>query len=246
MFVPPLDDDKETVCVLAGDIGIASKPITYINFIRKVSKQFRDVIYILGNHEMYHGKFPTCLSKIKETCVDLKNVHVLEKESFVIDNVVFICATLWTDFDGDNPITKMIASMEMNDFRLIRTGPKSEPWKRKFTPDDAHADFNKSKLFIFDEIVKRKEEGRKVVVVVHHAPSHQSTADCFKGDKLAGAYASNLEDDIIRTNPDILIHGHMHASADYMIGNTRIVLNPRGYVGHEENDDFDPLLVIEV
>ena len=33
--------------------------------------------------------------------------------------------------------------------------------------------------------------------------------------------------------PKLWIHGHMHNRSDYMIGDTRIVCNPRGYAGHD-------------
>lgn len=34
---------------------------------------------------------------------------------------------------------------------------------------------------------------------------------------------------IEKYQPTLWIHGHTHEKADYMIGNTRIVSNPRGY-----------------
>jgi len=33
-------------------------------------------------------------------------------------------------------------------------------------------------------------------------------------------------------------HGHMHNASDYMIGETRVVCNPRGYVGYESTNQF--------
>jgi hypothetical protein len=29
------------------------------------------------------------------------------------------------------------------------------------------------------------------------------------------------------------VHGHVHAKNDYIVGNCRVVSNPRGYIGHE-------------
>jgi hypothetical protein len=40
------------------------------------------------------------------------------------------------------------------------------------------------------------------------------------------------------------MHGHTHDSADYRVGETRVVCNPRGY--GLENPSYDPALVIEV
>ena len=42
------------------------------------------------------------------------------------------------------------------------------------------------------------------------------------------------------------VHGHTHDSADYTIGATRVLCNPRGYSGVELNPRFDPNLLVEV
>jgi len=244
--VPCTDDDAESVLILAGDVGLAHRPGTYYDFLMGLSDRFRDIIYIMGNHEHYSGKFPQTLSLLRETCKDLDNVHILERETLVIDDVAFVCATMWSDFDRGDPLSMWHAKSCMNDFRIIRTGPKDEPWKRKFAPLDAYAEFKRDTEYIFSEIPKQKELGNKVVVVTHHAPSHESAADEYRGVPTSGAYASDLQNEIIETKPDLFIHGHMHSSADYMIGDTRVVLNPRGYYKVEENPDFDPMFTVEV
>jgi hypothetical protein len=63
-----------------------------------------------------------------------------------------------------------------------------------------------------------------------------------------GAYSSSL-DDFIMDHPQIKtwVHGHMHDAVDYMIGTTRLLSNPRGYKGYEEQADvFDPGFYFEV
>ncbi len=42
------------------------------------------------------------------------------------------------------------------------------------------------------------------------------------------------------------VHGHLHASADYRLGDCRVVANPRGYVGIKEDREFDPALVVDL
>lgn len=244
--IPTSVDEKTTILVLAGDIGIAHKKTTYFDFLLNVSSRFNQVIYVLGNHESYRGKFTKTAPLLQETCKDMDNVHILEKESIVFDDVAFVCATMWSDFDDGNKLSMYHAEHMMNDFGIIRIGPKGEPWRRKFKPQDAYVDFMEATEFIFPEITKNKELGHKVVVVTHHAPSHESAAPQYKGLPTAGAYASDLQDEIIETKPDLFIHGHMHNSSDYMIGDTRIICNPRGYTGYELNIDFDPLLTIEI
>ena len=62
-----------------------------------------------------------------------------------------------------------------------------------------------------------------------------------------GAFASDL-DDFIAYRPQIRLwtHGHTHEPFDYMIGETRVVCNPRGYSGREHRADNFKLQYLEV
>jgi len=240
------EDEQNTTLVLAGDIGIAHQPDVYVGFFTKMSNRFKHIIYIMGNHEHYRGKFPLTLSILQDKLKSLSNVSVVDKDTVIVDGVAFVCATLWTDFDGGNPMSMWYAKTGMNDFKLIRTGPKSEPWRRKFGPEDAFVDFTHAKDFIFKEIPKQKEMGNSVMVVTHHAPSHESSAPEWRNADTAGAYASVLVDEILAAEPDVWVHGHMHSTSDYMIGNTRILANPFGYMKHDVNGEFNDLLTVEL
>jgi len=248
-FIPETKNEKDTIVVLAGDIGVASKKNTLIDFLVNTSQRFREVIYILGNHEHYRGNFPTSYDKIKTLIkeLDINNIHVLEKESIVFDNVAFVCGTLWTDMNKNNPSSMLDAKLCMNDYHVIRTGPKLEPWRQKLEPIDTVAAHLRTKEFIFPEIIKQKENGNKVVVVTHHLPSYQSVPMEFKGDRLSPAYASELFEEIMDTMPDIWCHGHTHTSMDYMIGDCNVLCNPRGYAGTADlNKEFDHLKLINI
>lgn len=51
------------------------------------------------------------------------------------------------------------------------------------------------------------------------------------------------------SGPALWSHGHTHKSVDYMVGDCRIVSNPRGYRESEEffeNKAFDAGLIVEV
>jgi hypothetical protein len=86
------------------------------------------------------------------------------------------------------------------------------------------------------------------VVVTHHAPTTLSIAEWFKHDTLMnGAFASDLTDFILdRPQIKLWTHGHMHNVSDYMIGDTRVVCNPRGYVGYEEGPKNFEIKVVEI
>jgi hypothetical protein len=61
-----------------------------------------------------------------------------------------------------------------------------------------------------------------------------------------GGYASSL-DEFILDNPNIKVwvHGHMHDPNNYVIGDTRVLSNPRGYLPWE-GDLFDPTFTFTV
>ena len=52
----------------------------------------------------------------------------------------------------------------------------------------------------------------------------------------------------IMDNPNIKlwIHGHVHNNFDYMIGDTRVICNPRGYEMYQENFEFKPDLEVDI
>jgi len=247
--VPELPDDKDTVLILAGDIGLARRPTTYKYFVEDMSYRFREVIYVLGNHEFYGYRFPSTYTKIWSELQDFENVNVLEKEAVWFDGVAFIGATLWTNMDNHNQMTMYDAAAQMNDYGTVRTGPKGCEWQRPLKPKDTIEDFMNARHYIFEEIKIQKYTGKKVVVITHHLPSFESIHGDFKGSNLNGAYASELSSDIVELGddqPELWIHGHVHDNMDYMIENTRVICNPRGYAPDDLNDNFDVNLVIEV
>jgi len=244
--IPENEDDKNTVLILAGDIGVMDKPRS-LTMIADQAHRFRSVIYVIGNHEHYGGSFKRTETKIINLFSEYKNLYLLENDFHIIDDVVFIGATLWTDFDNYNQLTMYDASLWMNDYKKIRTGSSEiDCYKKKLKPEDIIQVHFNSKKYIFDSIKFYKSQGKKVVVITHMGPSFLSIHENFKNDNLNGCFVSSLEEDILDTKPDIWIHGHVHTSFDYMIGNTRILTNPRGYVGYKLNREFEPEKFIEL
>ena len=223
----PLEIEPEAgdVLVLAGDIDIKGR----VDWINDIASKFHHVIYVLGNHEFYHGAIDSIYKKTRENLVD--NVHLLENESITIDDVTFHGATLWSDFLNGNPMSYLQCDQAINDYRLIRAGDG----KHRFKPQIAHSLHNISKVFLQENV----KEGD--IVVTHMAPSFLSIHEKYKNDmNINGSYASDLSELILDTKPELWFHGHVHTSFDYTVGNTRILCNPRGYVGEELNSEFEP------
>jgi len=236
-FAPfqPNNVDADVV-VAAGDIH------TGANGIQWLLQTFRDkpVLYVLGNHEFYGQKVQKLIANIKEIAQGT-NVHVLDNDQVEIGNVVFLGATLWTDFRllGDPVVSGAIAQAGMNDFRRIRMLPNY----RRFQPKDARAAHAKSLQWLAKQV--ESERGKQFVVVTHHAPSPRSIPGRFDGDPLNPAFASRLDHFVADCGAALWIHGHIHHFSDYLIGTTRVIANPRGYPS-EPHTGFAPGLVVEI
>jgi hypothetical protein len=193
-------------------------------------------------------------------------MYVLEKEIKTINDVTFIGGTLWTDMNNGDSLTLYHMKGMMNDFRVVDNSHRKVSFKTfetvdgvenrnkptfrervaRLSPEDVFEDHVKMKGYI-QQIIEGKPD-QKFVVCGHHSPSKKSTHPMYERDTIMnGGYSSDL-DEFIVDHPQIKLwtHGHTHHVFDYMVGDTRIVCNPRGYVGHEQRAiDFE-LLTVEV
>ena len=245
------------VLILGGDIMIASKVhrpeseygIRFRNFLGRVSRKFPHVVYVMGNHEFYDsGKFFDSINDMRAACEVHSNIYLLERDTKIIDDVVFVGGTLWTDMNKFDPLTMHAVRDMMNDYRAIRNDKNGFiPLK----PADTVDRHRRTRDYI--EFVAKENKDKKVVVVGHHSPSLLSCHPQYANDHLMnGAYHSDLSG-IMLDNPQIKLwtHGHTHHCFDYTIGQTRVVCNPRGYhddsgSGWGEYTGWDPNKTVEV
>lgn len=233
------DTSREDILIIAGDLGLARKSYTYLPFLEWYAEEFKYIIYVLGNHEFYTDSILKSVTRIKESTQDIDNLFILDNESIEIDGVKFIGSTLWTNFSDES--AKSFAKDMMNDFRLIRNGPSmNDAYQYKFTPEYSVELFNKNIVFLSEELNTSKRK----VVITHHAPSFKSVHPFYENSVLNTAFYSNLE--YLVEKSDLWIHGHMHTSFDYKVGNSRVICNPRGYHNMQENPEFDPAFTIEI
>ena len=240
--LPRLDTDHETVLVLAGDICPIKNKSLLIPFLERASDHFQDIVYVMGNHEHWKGNITFSEKKLKEMFKDNEKIHILEDSFVKIDDVVFIGATLWTDFNKGDPLKLIDAPANMKDYQKIRWGKSYF----KLRPDDIYAKHKASVKYIKD-VANSAPLDCKLVLVTHHAPSPQSIHPRYATDtKYYGLYHSDLSQVLIDCGFDLAVHGHMHDSFDYMVDKCRVVCNPRGYVPIEPNVHFNPILTVEI
>ena len=275
------------VLILSGDICVArdlaerdsynirgenDKSNKFHTFFQECCTNFPHVVYVMGNHEHYHGDFALTESILRTRLSYLKNLHLLEKQTVKIGDVTFIGGTLWTDMNKEDEMTLRYVGRRMNDFQIVKNtnrevsykvpiyGKKEDgtddyqnvvSWEFKtrpahFSTEDAVEQHKAMVEFIRTTVEGRHDE--KFVVVGHHAPSKTSTKPNYKGDYLMnGGYSSELSE-LILANPNIKCwtHGHTHDNFDYMIGTTRVVCNPRGYIDYEPRADYFELAYFDV
>ena len=233
LILPEIRGEKEQLLILAGDIGSVKCLPILSKFIDNISKRFKEVLYIPGNHEPYRGDINTYLKKIALSLKDFDNVHFNDKFIYVSGVQTFRLATLWSDFDNKNEISMILARDSMNDYHIINDGDSVMRPSKTLEIHKKHLKF-----------LANCEEGD--VIITHHLPSFKSIDPSFKESLLNGSYASNLEGLILDKKPSLWIHGHTHAAQDYKIGDTRIICNPRGYGTQHLSNGYNNKLVIEV
>ena len=240
------NEENAEVLILSGDICTAKvfkhKPkerALVFDFFHRCAFHFPHVVYVMGNHEHYDFDIAKTYSTLKCKLSGFPNIHLLEKETWVHNDFTFVGGTLWTDMNKSDSLTLWHCGQKMNDFQLIKNGNRGISgggYASRWSTNDSVEDHNKMLDYIKIATADYGGTPKKFVVATHHAPTTLSIAECYKGDTLMnGAFASDLTDFILdRPQIKLWTHGHMHNVSDYMIGDTRVVCNPRGYVKYEQ------------
>lgn len=239
--------EQADVLVLSGDVCVAkdlhlesvNKGGRITSFFEAVSKAYKHVVYIMGNHEHYNGDYALSAGRIYALVCQYDNFHFLDNESIEIDGTLFVGGTMWTDMNGEDPSTMYFIKHRMNDFRIIRNsnrqvcrtvpiyeynddgGLKKDEkgyniqigTKKKEEPSTFSPEDAVDAYKKFMEFLKQQlseTKCDKVVVCTHHTPSHQSCHPAYAHDHdMNGGYHNKL-DFFIEDNPKIKLWTHGH------------------------------------
>lgn len=234
-WVLPRPRPDHDVVIIAGDIceGLARG----VNWIAAQALNAKPVIYVAGNHEYYGFDFDDERAAGKTAAAEHPNIHVLDRDAIEVDGVLFLGATLWTDYGlfGEDAVAaaQLKAEHTMSDHRLIlRDGHR---WRAV----DALEEHLTSRRWLEARL---ENHAASSVVVTHTAPSLKSIAPRYQHELVTTGFASNLDDLIVR-GPKMWVHGHTHIGCDYRHGACRVVNNPRGYAAAGEDAGFEQSLI---
>lgn len=215
------------VLVLAGDIAVGrTNVLEVIKWIDHCGF-YKQILYIPGNHEYYSGtklgEFRSHDNFVGKLPVTAK---LLDRDSIVLDNVLFIGATLFTNFKNGDPLAQQAARWGINDFAGSRqSGASIESYTDIYNKDIEYMKFR----------YEHREPGQKVVFISHFVPDISLNHPKWGGEtNLMNYYFANQLGDWMATlDPCYWLFGHTHDEIDKMIGDCRCIANPLGYPGEK-------------
>lgn len=221
-FISHLDPKDVDVLVVAGDLCSRSM---IENTLLALSCLYRNVIYVLGNHESYGSTIQESREAAQTAACNMGNLHFLDNSTCTIDGQRFVGTTLWFRNDPNN----VFHESSLNDFYQIR-GLRDVVYEE-----------NARAVKFLTETVQSDD-----VVVTHHLPSFACVSDRFRNSSINRFFVCGMDNLIFDRDPKLWIHGHTHDSKDFMHGETRIVCNPFGYAGVELNPEYAEQKVVEI
>lgn len=221
---------KAKCLILAGDIGnIQSK--NFKTFFDWVSKKWKYIFYVLGNHE-YHSNDKT---SIEDMIIEYElfflrynNVFLLDRKYVILDNIKIMGCTLWSNFqtweDGVQDFQKMYFNGKLLDHETyLKMHQKDREW-----------------------LLKNYDNSIPTIIITHFPliydtrlvpPQHRNTK------KLRWYFYNDIRL-FTKYEQLICISGHTHWSHDFQIKMTWYISNQFGHQGEETNYDKD--LTIEL
>lgn len=237
------------------------------------------LIYVPGNHDFYsdgNPKTPHLKTTIEKQLAEMPQLAE-ELEIILLQDSVrefyaggmlvrAVGGTLWSDIQARPGYVSMNDAMReaakrMNDYRLVKTGEGRS--RDMLTPRETIAMHRETVRFI-EEVLSTPTDADYTLLCTHHAPSYRSLRDwdparpeifrdmdwCYASDCERWFTGEGMSPDHVA--PDLAVHGHVHANKDYVVGQTRVLANPRGYPLHalgmvgRENPHYDPQKVVEL
>ncbi|MEC8050810.1 MAG: metallophosphoesterase [Myxococcota bacterium] len=227
-WIDALDPSDVDVLILAGDIAEVKDGLLS-DVLEVFTDRYPQVVFVPGNHEYYGSSLGACHEVFESLGQRIANLHVLRRSSVEIVGKRFVGASLWFTQREDEEHSQL--ENRLNDFHKIAGGFRS------WVYDEAQRDAS-----YLHQAVQPGD-----IVVTHHIPSLRGVAPKWKGvvDGFGRFFVHALPETLVR-RARLWCHGHGHDSVRSDFENHTLVANPFGYLGVEENPDFNPRLTFEI
>lgn len=211
-----VEEQSPDMILCPGDFSNIVNPHIIEKF--KELEEIAPYYWVPGNHDFYRS---------------ITHPYQSEPERYEIDNqTILVAGTMWTNYFSSNEREMSAYEGMLNDCLYIAH------WSAKL----ALKEFNKFKFFLEETI--KLYPNKNILVLTHHGPSKKSVSPQFLLSNCNGSFVNDL-DQFILDNPQIKlwVHGHVHQTFDYEIGNCRVVCHPRGYPREENYSNYYPKFI---
>lgn len=207
-FVKPEGD----ILVLAGDISSFYNLHQIHIFLKQLSKHFKALLYIPGNHEYYFPKRKSRFQRRNKSFLynyilylekKISNLYFLDKGSICIDDICIAGCTLWTHCSLEY-LPSYIRIHEID--------------KKQY--NKMHQD---SLQFLYNIDQYCHEHKKKLIIVTHHCPLKTPDQDLSNHC----IYYANLDFNKFK-KVKYWIYGHTHKNQEVKINNIHITCNQYG------------------
>jgi Icc-related predicted phosphoesterase len=213
------------ILILAGDIVPLHDEYLNNSFFRFISKKYKQVFWVPGNHEFYYNNISDYNSSFNIQL--LKNLSLVNNVVVQYEGIRFIFSTLWSRISKKN---EKIIERGVSDFECINNNNK------KFKVSDFNKLHNESISFIRQSL---KGDKVKTIVVTHHLPSALCDSPVHNTSPIREAFCVDLTDYIEESNANFWIYGHSHYNQKPLfVGNTIMLTNQLGYIHLNEHEWF--------
>jgi Icc-related predicted phosphoesterase len=248
-FIRGLNPRGADVLVLAGDI--TKMRIGFVNTLGLFRKQFpkTPIVWTHGNHEFHESDREAVIRASRNAVDKIQGLHWLDCGIVEIGGRRILGTPLWFALKPAPKHPLLLSTDEEWGRGIIRTvnekGVEEKPYADFAAIENLHTWVYEENRRAIKFLTDNMREGD--IVVTHFAPSQQSVTPKFKEALSNCWFVSDIEPLIEERKPALVIHGHTHNSFDYMIGPTRVVCNPLGYLSRGEwNRDFDDNFTVSV
>ncbi len=200
------NEDEADLVILAGDVYSTTHRAGLTELFALMRREYENVIFVPGNHDVWLNTPEGARATFEAAAGGDPNIHLFVEPGYKeIAGQRFLGGTMWYP------------------------KPSKRKLQRFIDMDQTHAPSS----WFFDQYQRFRSKLEMVkptdIVITHHLPHPMSTPLQFRGSKADHFFMTNLTGPILDLKPKLWVHGHTHDACDYVVGETRIVCNPRGY-----------------